>query len=606
MRIELEPTKYQSFEDITDPKNVGPRISSLREQLAQHQLDAFLIPLADVHRGESLPDSEQRLAYITGFTGSAGLAIVGKTKAALFVDGRYTIQGPAQTDTNIIDVLPSTEVKVTDWIKENLPTNAKIGFDASTNTTREIKNWESEIGTHASFEPSENLINKIWANRPSPPMQPIELLGENRAGVSRQEKILNLQHDLLKSNADALILNVPESINWLFNIRGRDVPNTPVVLCFAIIPKSGNPTLFVEQTKLEPTQIEQLSQSLNIVDPAVFYDHVARLGADQKTVWVDPASCPFEVTRQLAISNTKLVEKPDPVLHAKAVKNDAELIGMKEAHRLDGIALAKFLNWFDLHSQSNVLSEIDIATSLEAFRRQEKTLVDISFDTISGAGANGAIVHYRVTKSSDRKLIPGELMLVDSGGQYLSGTTDITRTLFSGSATTEQKDRNTRVLKGMIAITTLQFRPKTTGSHLDILARQFLWQKGLNYNHGTGHGVGAFLSVHEGPASISPINHVPLKKGMILSNEPGYYLEGEYGIRIENLLHIVDSKITDGWLAFETLTLAPIEKRLIELELLTNQERDWLNSYHSRVLKEIGPSLEGEQFKWLEQATSKL
>ena len=606
MRIELEPTKYQSFEDISDPKNVAPRVSALREQLEKHHLDAFLIPLADVHRGESLPDSEQRLAYITGFTGSAGIAIVTKSKAALFVDGRYTIQGPAQTDTNIVEILPSTEVKLTDWIKENLPENAKIGFDATTSTTREIKLWETEIATHASFEPSDNLINQIWTDRPAPPTQPVELLGKNRAGVSRKEKIANLQNSLLETNADSLVLNVPESINWLFNIRGRDVPNTPVALCFAIIPNSGKPTLFIEHEKLDPTQLDQLSQSLNIDEPAAFFDHVSNLGADNKTVWIDPASCPFEVTRQLAKTNTKLIEKSDPVLHAKAIKNDAELAGMKEAHRLDGIALAKFLNWFDLHSQSNVLSEIDIATSLEAFRRKEKTLVDISFDTISGAGANGAIVHYRVTKSSDRKLIPGELMLIDSGGQYLSGTTDITRTLFTGSATHEQKDRNTRVLKGMIAITTLQFLPKTTGSHIDILARQFLWQKGLNYTHGTGHGVGAFLSVHEGPASISPLNHVPLKKGMILSNEPGYYLEGAYGIRIENLLHIVDSEITKGWLAFQTLTLAPIDKRLIETNLLTDQERNWLNSYHARVLKEIGPSLEGTQLEWLEQATSKL
>ena len=606
MRIELEPTVYQSFEETSDPSNVAPRVAALREQLEKHNLEAFLIPLADVHRGESLPDSEQRLAYITGFTGSAGMAIIAKTKAALFVDGRYTLQAPKQTDENLIDVHQITQTQLDGWIKEHLPSDSQIGFDPLTSTFGEIKTLTKKLGGHGELRHCENLVNKIWQNRPAPPLQPAELLGTNRAGISRDDKIADLQKTLQEENADALVLNLPESINWLFNIRGRDVPNTPVALSFAIVQKTGKPTLFIDEAKLTAPQLEQLQFSLSIVDPSQFSSHISQLSSSKNAIWVDPASCPFEFTRLLAANNASLIEKSDPVLHAKAIKNPAELEGMHEAHRIDGIAMAKFLCWFDDHCQTELLSEIDIATSLEAFRRQDKTLVDISFDTISGAGANGAIVHYRVTQNTNRKLIPGELMLLDSGGQYLSGTTDITRTLFTGSATQEQKDRNTRVLKGMIAISMLQFIPGTTGAHIDILARQFLWKIGLNYNHGTGHGVGAFLSVHEGPIAISNRNNVPLKKGMIISNEPGYYLEGEYGIRIENLIHIVDSQITKGWLAFETLTLAPIDKRLVDPEMLTQEERQWFNAYHAKVLKEIGPSLEGDQLEWLKEATSEI
>ncbi|HHB82873.1 MAG TPA: aminopeptidase P family protein, partial [Devosia sp.] len=532
MRIELEPTLYQSFEDISDPSNVAPRIASLRAKMAEAGIDAFLVPLADAHRGESLPDSEQRLAYISGFTGSAGIAIVSKNKAALFVDGRYTLQAPAQTDTSIFEVLKVPDDKLNDWIINNLPDGAKLGFDPWLHTPDEVKNLNKIPAEKCTPVPVKNLIDAIWNDRPAPPKGEVEMLGTNRAGISREDKLADLQQILSEENTDTLVLTLPESINWLFNIRGRDVPNTPVVLGFAIVPKTGKPSLFIDQEKLNKTQIDQLSTFLDIVPEDQFAEALKTLGTNGARVWVDPASCPNAVLDILAEGGACLIKKTDPNILPKAIKNAAELAGMREAHRLDGIAMAKFLCWFDLHCETGLLSEIDIASALEAFRRQESTLVDISFDTISGSGPNGAIVHYRVTNSSNRKLIPGELMLVDSGGQYLSGTTDITRTMFTGSVTTEQKDHNTRVLKGMIAITIMQFLPKTTGAHLDVLARQFLWQVGLNYNHGTGHGVGAFLSVHEGPASISPLNNVKLEKGMILSNEPGYYLEGEYGIRI--------------------------------------------------------------------------
>jgi Xaa-Pro aminopeptidase len=606
MRIELEPIKYQSFEDISDPSNVGPRVDALRKIMQNQGLDAFLIPLADAHRGESLPECEQRLAYITGFTGSAGMAIIAHKKAALFVDGRYTLQAPTQTDTNIIEVLPIPATKPGKWICKNLAQNTKIGFDPWLHTPTEIKNLTRDLGEHATLEPVQNLVDQIWNDRPTPPKGPVELLGSNRAGISREEKLENLQQTLKAANADALVLTLPESICWLFNIRGRDVPNTPVVHAFAIIPQSGKPSLFVDPEKLTDIQTNQLSEILEIKQPSSFLTDVASLGKDTKSIWIDPGSCPNIIATTLATSGVKLIEKADPSMAPKAIKNAAELAGMREAHRLDGIALAKFLCWFDHHAPTGLLTEIDIATSLEAFRRQNDTLVDISFDSIVGSGPNGAIVHYRVTNSTNRQLSSGELMLIDSGGQYLSGTTDITRTLFTGAATNEQKDRNTRVLKGMISISMLYFPKGTTGAHIDILARHALWQVGLNYSHGTGHGVGAFLSVHEGPAGISPRAHVPLEAGMIISNEPGFYLEGKYGIRIENLIHIVQSEIAEDFLAFETITLAPIDTRLIDVDMLTHAERNWLNAYHAKVLDQIGPDIDGEQLSWLKQATAKI
>ncbi|HHG90265.1 MAG TPA: aminopeptidase P family protein, partial [Devosia sp.] len=420
------------------------------------------------------------------------------------------------------------------------------------------------------------------------------------------DKLKTLQETLGAAGADATVLTMPESICWLFNIRGRDVPNTPVVHAFAIVHKNKKPALFVDPDKLGNNEKQRLAETIDLQSPVEFEPALADLGKAKKRIWIDPATCPAAVASLLTGKDAKLVEKTDPVLLPKATKNASELAGMREAHRLDAIAMAKFLCWFDAHAPAGNLSEIDIATALEAFRAEEPTLVDISFDTISGSGSNGAIVHYRVNTKSNRTLVPGELMLVDSGGQYLSGTTDITRTLFTGDADDQQKHHFTLVLKGMIAISRVNFPQKTTGAQIDVLARHALWQQGLNYNHGTGHGVGAFLSVHEGPAGIAPRYHVPLEAGMILSNEPGYYLEGEYGIRIENLVHVIKSEVAEDYLAFETLTLAPIDKRLVAKDLMTLEERDWLNAYHARVLSEIGPHLGAEERGWLKQATAEI
>ncbi len=602
----FDKTIYQSFAEVTDPSNVAPRIAALRQKLAEKQLDAFLIPRTDAHRGESLPDSEQRLAYVTGFTGSAGLAIVAKQKAALFVDGRYTLQAPAQTDTSLVEIQRLPEAKLSDWVLENLPEGARIGFDPWLHTPNEIRDLTTKLKTRATLVPGSNLVDMIWIERPAPPKGKVELLGMGRAGVSAKEKLKTLQETLRAANADATVLTMPESICWLLNIRGRDVPNTPVVHAFAIVHRNKKPALFVDSHKLGNSEKHQLAEAIDLHSPDKFEPALARLGKNKKTVWIDPATCPAAVATLLTDRSAKLIKKSDPVSLPKAKKNAGELAGMREAHRLDGIAMAKFLSWFDDEAPEGNLSEIDIATALEAFRREEKTLFDISFDTISGSGPHGAIVHYRVNTKSNRTLVPGELMLVDSGGQYLAGTTDITRTLFTGDATAQQKHHFTLVLKGMIAISRLNFPQKTTGAQIDALARHALWQEGLNYGHGTGHGVGAGLSVHEGPAGIAPRYHVALEKGMILSNEPGYYLEGEYGIRIENLLHVIKSDVAEDFLAFETLTLAPIDTRLVAKDLLTSGEKEWLNAYHARVLAEIGPHLEAKEKAWLKKATAKI
>lgn len=602
------PTVYQTFDSRTDPKTVAPRLKALRAEMREAGIDAFLVPRTDAHRGESVPASEARLAYVTSFTGSAGLAIIGSRKAALFVDGRYTLQAPAQTDTKLITVLEAAQGGHSPKIAEFVPKGGKLGFDPWLHTPSEIADLEKKLAGKATLVPVSNLIDRTWKDRPAPPNAPIEFLGHNRAGKTAPDKLAEIRASMGEDSADALVLTVPESINWLFNLRGRDVPNVPVVLCFALVPKSGMPTLFFDKDKITPELRRGLEGLAKVADVKTMVAALRKLGAGDKRVMLDPATVPVAVVQAISgVSEATLVEKRDPVLLPKAKKNDAELAGMREAHKLDGVAMAKFLHWFDQEAPTGKLDEIGIATALESFRREESSLVDISFDTISGAGSNGAVIHYRVDEKTNRQLKPGELMLVDSGAQYLSGTTDITRTMFTGKATAEQKDRFTRVLRGMMAISMVRFPKGTNGSQIDVLARQFLWEDGINYNHGTGHGVGAFLSVHEGPIGISSRYSVPFEAGMITSNEPGYYKAGAYGIRIENLLVVQESELGEGkFLEFETLTLVPIDLRLIDEKQLTGPEKAWLNAYHKRVFKEIGPLLKGEVKAWLKEATREI
>ncbi|MEP7240073.1 MAG: aminopeptidase P family protein [Devosia sp.] len=600
------PAVFQAFDPRTSPSTVAPRLKALRGAMKEAGLDGFLVPRADAHRGESVPASEARLAYVTSFTGSAGIAIIGSKTAGLFVDTRYTLQAPIETDTKLVTVLETAQGGNDARIGDFVPKGGKIGFDPWLHTPGEIRDLGEKLAGRATLVPSANLVDAIWTDRPAPPLTPVEFLGANRAGRNAADKLADLRKTLAAEAADVVLLTLPESINWLFNMRGRDVPNVPVVLAFALVPRTGKPTVFVHKPKMTPELRHGLKGIAKLADVADLMAELRKLGAADRRVWIDPATAPLALVSAVkGVSDAVIIEKRDPVLLPKAIKNEVEIGGMREAHRLDGIALAGFLRWFDVEAPTGALTEIGIVEALEDFRRQEETCIDGSFDTISGAGPNGAIIHYHVDRQSNRRLKPGELMLLDSGAQYLTGTTDITRTLFTGKATAEQKDRYTRVLKGMIALSTVRFPRGTTGAQLDVLARQFLWADGVSYNHGTGHGVGAFLGVHEGPIGFGPrYTLVPLEPGMIISNEPGYYKAGAYGIRTENLVLVVESSIGDGkFLELETLTLCPIDLRLIDERLLLPAERDWLNAYHKRVFHEIGPSLAPDVKAWLKDAT---
>ena len=600
------PAIFQSFDEKSDKKTVAPRLAALRAAMAKAGLDAFLVPRADAHRGESVPASEARLAWVTGFTGSAGLAVVGAKKAGLFVDSRYTLQAPAQTDTRKVRVHEWLLGGISPDVANYVPKGGTIGYDPWLHTPGEIRDLATKLGERVKLVPGANLVDAIWTDRPAPPVSQIEFLGHNRAGKTANDKITEIQHSITVDHADAVVLTLPESICWLLNMRGRDVPNTPFVLGFAIVPKAGLPTLYLDKGKITDELKAALSGVARVATSSTLPAALARLGKAGKAVLVDPASAPEAIVATLKDAGATLVEKRDPVLLPKSRKNEAELSGMREAHLLDGVALAKFLAWFDEAAPKGGLTEIGIVTALEAFRREEETCIDASFDTISGSGPNGAIVHYRVTGKTDRVLNPGELMLVDSGAQYLSGTTDITRTLSTGKPSDEERDRYTRVLKGMIAISMARFPKGTTGAQIDVLARQFLWQAGVTYNHGTGHGVGAYLGVHEGPVGISSRYTIPFEVGNVISNEPGYYKAGAYGIRTENLITVIESPDFPGYLEFETLTLAPIDKRLIRKSLLSEAERAWLDAYHHRVWKEVGPRLKGKVKDWLKEATAAL
>lgn len=600
------PAIFQSFDEKSDKKTVAPRLAALRAAMARAGVDAFLVPRADAHRGESVPASEARLAWVTGFTGSAGLAVVGAKKAGLFVDSRYTLQAPAQTDTRKVRVHEWLLGGISPDVANYVPKGGTIGYDPWLHTPGEIRDLAAKLGDRVKLVPGPNLVDAIWTDRPAPPVSQIEFLGHNRAGKTANDKITEIQHSIAADHADAVVLTLPESICWLLNMRGRDVPNTPFVLGFAIVPKTGLPTIYLDKGKITDELKAALAGVAKVAASSTLPAALARLGKAGKAVLVDPASAPEAIVAALKAAGATLVEKRDPVLLPKSRKNEAELSGMREAHLLDGVALAKFLAWFDEAAPEGGLTEIGIVTALEAFRREEETCIDASFDTISGSGPNGAIVHYRVTGKTDRVLNAGELMLVDSGAQYLSGTTDITRTLSTGKPSDEERDRYTRVLKGMIAISMARFPKGTTGAQIDVLARQFLWQAGVTYNHGTGHGVGAYLGVHEGPVGISSRYTIPFEVGNVISNEPGYYKAGAYGIRTENLITVIESPDFPGYLEFETLTLAPIDKRLIRKSLLSEAERAWFDAYHHRVWKEVGPRLKGKVKDWLKEATAAL
>ena len=603
----MSEAHFQTFDDASERAESPARVAALRRELARRGLDGFVAPRADRQQNEYLPAGEERLAWLTGFTGSAGAAIVLTERAAIFVDGRYTVQADAQVDRAIFAIEHLVESPPDRWLETNLSAGAKIGYDPWLHTSEGAERLRKAC-TNAGADliaVADNPIDALWTDRPAPPSAPVKLHDIKYAGESAADKLRRIQAEIAKARADMLVVSDPQNVAWTFNIRGSDIAHTPLTLAFATVPREGKPELYVEAAKLDNAVRAALEDIADLRAP----DDLARdlAQASGKTVRLDQATAADALTRLVSEHGGKPARGPDPITLMKAAKNHAEIVGSREAHKRDGAALTRFLAWFAREAPTGKLTEIDAVAALESFRRDTGLLKDVSFPTIAGAGPNGAIVHYRVTHESNRKIGMNELFLLDSGAQYEDGTTDVTRTIAVGDPTDEMRDRFTRVLKGHIAIATAQFPENTSGAQLDPLARISLWQAGLDFDHGTGHGVGSYLSVHEGPARISKLGHVALQRGMILSNEPGYYKTAAYGIRTENLVLVIAAPEPEGGEkplnAFETLTLAPIDRTLIDTRMLTSKERHWLDSYHGRVQETIGPLVDKETRGWLEQTT---
>jgi Xaa-Pro aminopeptidase len=585
------------------------RLDLLRRELAAQDLDGFIVPRADEHQGEYVPPRGQRLTWLTGFTGSAGLAIVLGDRAALFVDGRYTLQAAAQVDTRSFEIHHLIEERPARWIGTVLARDMVLGYDPWLHTPQEIERFRvaAEDAGASLRAVAENPLDRAWPEQPAAPIAPVLPHTERFAGESARSKRARLGRGLAEEGVAAVVLTMPESIAWLLNIRGGDVPHTPLPLSFAILRQDGSVTLFIDRRKLAPSSERHLGNAVTVMPPEALGPALDALAAVGGGVQADPATAACWIFNRLEAAGARLHRAADPCLLPKACKNEIELDGMRAAHRRDGAALTRFLAWLAHKASTGGLTEIAASDRLEMIRRGGEHFRDLSFPTISGAGSNGAIVHYRATPETEKRLETGTLYLLDSGAQYLDGTTDVTRTVAIGEPTPEMRDRFTRVLKGHIALALARFPKGTTGTQLDAFARRALWQKGLDYDHGTGHGVGSYLGVHEGPQRISKApNGQPLLPGMIVSNEPGYYKTGAYGIRIENLVVVQPAKgeTEREILEFETLTLAPIDRKLIEPSLLDDEEIAWLDSYHARVRDTLSPLVEPETAHWLAVATA--
>ena len=587
------------------------RLKALREQLKAEKLDGFVVPLTDEYMSEYVGSYAQRLAWLTGFQGSAGSAVVLPEEAAIFVDGRYTLQVRSQVSPTEWSYQSVPETSTNEWLKEHAPEGARIGYDPWLHTRDWVgKAKEALASRGAELVPvGRNPIDEIWKDRPEASKAHLIVQPDEYAGKSAAEKRTEIGDWLQKQHADAAVLSALDSIAWAFNIRGADVTHTPVALAYALVHADGTSDLFVASEKIGPEVRQHLGNGVRLHERAEFETALAEL--KDKTVVVDPERAVAAIFEALEKAGAKVVPMRDPTILPKALKNPAEISGQKAAQERDGAVISKFLHWIEEEAPKGDIDELKASDHLEALRRENPELRDLSFDSISGAGPNGAIVHYKSSEKTNRKLETGQLYLIDSGGQYVDGTTDITRTVAIGEPTAEMRDRFTRVLKGHIAIATAVFPKGTRGSQLDSFARRPLWEAGLDYAHGTGHGVGSFLAVHEGPQRISPVGSAqsggdePLQAGMIISNEPGYYKTGEYGIRIENLVLVVPREIEGAekeMLGFETLTFAPIDRRLIDADMLDPEELVWLNCYHAHVLAKIGPKLKGADLEWLQRA----
>lgn len=593
----------------------GTHLGALRAALAERGLDGFLIPRADEHLGEYIPASAERLRWLTGFTGSAGLAVVLRDRAAFFTDGRYQTQARAEIDLGAFELRHLIDEPPETWLAASVRAGEAIGYDPWLHSVEAVDRLRRAVeragGRFVAVEP--NPIDALWTDRPPPPASPIKPHPAQFSGEEAATKRGRIGAAVAAAGAKAAVLTAPDSIAWLFNIRADDAPFTPVPLAYALLEADGRATLFLDPVRVDPAARAHLGNEVTVAPRSAFPPALERLGAERATVLVDPRTTPARVAQRLAEAGATILAEPDPVALPKACKNSVEQAGARAAHRRDAVALVRFLAWLDRTAPVEPVSELAAAKRLLALRAEGDRFRGESFPAISAAGPNGAIIHYRVSEATNRVLASGDLYLIDSGGQYLDGTTDVTRTVLigePGEEIAEQRDRYTRVLKGLIAIATLRWPKGVAGPHLEAFARRALWEQGLDYDHGTGHGVGSYLGVHEGPTGLSrAARPIPLAPGMILSDEPGFYLPGRWGIRLENLVMVREEPIEGAikpFLGFETLTLAPFDRRLIEPALLTDGERSWLDAYHARVFGEIGPLLDRLDRAWLEQACAQL
>ncbi|UZF94470.1 aminopeptidase P family protein [Bosea sp. NBC_00550] len=602
----LPTCRFQSFSEPRDPAEVAGRVAALRGALASQGLAGFVIPRADEHQGEYVPGHMARLAWLTGFTGSAGSAVVLADKAALIVDGRYTIQSAAQTDTKIVTPVRMEETPLERWIEQNLPAGGKLGYDPWLHTVDGVAKLEKAAAAAGGslVAVSANPVDALWSDRPAPPAAPVKAHPAAYAGEDTASKLDRIRKALAEAKVDALVVSDPHALAWVFNIRGGDVEHTPLPLGYAIVPREGRPTVFLAPEKITNEAGDAIGAVGEIAPPAQLENQLKTLGAAKAKVRLDATTAAAALATLIRDAGGTPDAGTDPIALMKARKNAAELAGTRAAHLRDGAAMTNYLSWLASEAPKGKLTEIDAVAALETERLKTGLLKDVSFTTIAGAGPNAALPHYRVSEATNRRLEPG-IFLVDSGAQYEDGTTDITRTIVIGEPTAEMRDRYTRVLKGHVAISRLVFVKGTSGAQLDAFARLPLWQGGFDFDHGTGHGVGSYLSVHEGPQRLSKLGTTPLEPGMILSNEPGYYKQGEYGIRIENLIVVEERQIPGAErtiYGFETITWSPYERALIEPSLLDAGEIAWIDAYHATVWEKLSPLVEGEAKAWLEKA----
>ncbi len=604
----MTSTPFQSFDDVANPSLCAPRVGLLRQELIRQGLDGFVVPRSDEHQNENVPKAAERLAWLTGFTGSAGTAVVLRDRAAIFVDGRYTLQVREQVDPavvapeSLIDTPPET------WLGTALKAGDRLGYDPWLHTPGQVERLAKAVkGTGAVLVPVDtNPVDAAWRDRPGLPLGEVRLHPEALAGRTPDDKIAAMRGALKET--DALVVSDPHALAWIFNVRGADVEHTPLPLGYALVPREGRPTLYLDSRKLSNSVRAALEQRATVAPPAQIFADLARLGGARAKVLLDAATAPEKLRAAVVEAGGTAEVGTDPTALLKAVKSAAEVKGSRDAHARDAAAFTRFLHWFAVEAPKGGLTEIAAVEALEGFRRETGGLRDVSFPTIAGFGPHAAMPHYRVSTASNLAVGPG-LFLVDSGAQYEDGTTDITRTVAVGVPDAEMRDRFTRVLKGHIAIARAVFPQGVSGAQLDSFARTALWQAGLDFDHGTGHGVGSYLSVHEGPQRIAKTGTVPLKAGMILSNEPGYYKAGAWGIRIENLILVEPRDIVGAerpMLGFETLSFAPIDLALIEPALLTAEEVAWLDGYHARVRDLVGPLVPPDVRAWLGEVTRPL